>query len=878
MNQPIPPPPDFRFRLFPIIASVAALLPVCAVAQTAEPEAASLDFFEKKVRPLLVENCYGCHSADTKPSGGLRVDDRNGLLQGGNAGPAVIAGDPENSLLLQRVRHADEKKRMPRESEALSAEEIEVLATWVRDGAVWRRELLPSSIGRVRPAIDQLKTTHWAWQPLTSPAAPAVQDNAWARSEVDRFVLAALEARRLTPVADADRTTLIRRITFDLTGLPPSPEAISQFEKDPSPNAFEALVDRLLASPAFGEQWARHWLDVARYGESTGPSRNIPYPHAWKYRDYVIDAVQRDVPYDRFIQEQVAGDLLPADSKDERNRLATATGFLALGVKDVNQRFKTRFLMDNVDEQIDVVSRSVIGLTVSCARCHDHKFDPIGMKDYYSLAGIFASTDDCAGVRNKMGGGGLDYYDPSMLIRLSTEVPEAPPEQLAKLKAEVQEAQKAWDAIRGTPEGLKKAPDGKPMQRPFRLKYEKLQSELLALTDPAARGQAVHGVREGKVIADTELRIRGEAERLGPVIPRGVLTTFAVPESAAIPAGQSGRLQLAQWLTSPKNPLTARVVVNRVWSQLFGQGIVNTVDNFGSKGDVPSHPELLDYLASAFIRDGWSLKQTIRRLVLTRAYQLGSGDIAANRQADPDNRLVWRHSPRRLTAEELRDAILAGTGRLQPRPSHGSAAENLKMIEMRDNGPEARTIHVAADTALHRSLYLPLLRGVTPKALEAFDPVTQSLVTGKRDATTVPTQALFLLNAAFVREQTLAFGESIARNRDEAEAETLTLLYRLILGRLPTPEESTRASQFLADYAAAFQEGHSTTSHPVVLAEARSAGDSSAPIVSPANPDDVDRSDALAPDSAIQARDPASAAWMSLVQALFASAEFRFVR
>lgn len=420
MKTSDPPRPDFRRRLFPVISWMAALLPLSSGAWAAEPEAAPLEFFEKKVRPLLVANCYSCHSADTKPSGGLRVDDRNGLLQGGNAGPAVIAGDPGKSILLQRLVHADEKKRMPKESAALSAEEVEVFATWIRDGAVWPKERLPSSIGRVRPEMEELKSRHWAWQPLTDPAVPAVRDEAWPRSGVDRFVLAGLEARQLTPVEDADRTTLIRRITFDLTGLPPSPEAITQFENDASPNAFEALVDRLLASPAFGEQWARHWLDVARYGESTGPSRNIPYPHAWKYRDYVIDAVQRDVPYDRFIQEQIAGDLLPADSKDERDRLATATGFLALGVKDVNQRFKTRFLMDNVDEQIDVVSRSVIGLTVSCARCHDHKFDPIGMKDYYSLAGIFASTDDCAGVRNKMGGGGLDYYDPSMLIRLST--------------------------------------------------------------------------------------------------------------------------------------------------------------------------------------------------------------------------------------------------------------------------------------------------------------------------------------------------------------------------------------------------------------------------------------------------------------------------
>ncbi|RYD76459.1 MAG: DUF1553 domain-containing protein, partial [Verrucomicrobiaceae bacterium] len=459
-----------------------------------------------------------------------------------------------------------------------------------------------------------------------------------------------------------------------------------------------------LASTAFGERWGRHWLDIARYGESTGPSRNIPYPHAWKYRDYVLDAVNKDVPFNRFVQEQVAGDLLPAADNKERDRLLTATGFLALGVKDVNQRFKIRFQMDNVDEQIDTVTRSVLGLTVSCARCHDHKFDPVPTTDYYSLAGIFTSTDDRAGLRNRMGGSGLAYFDPSMLVRLSSELPPPDPEKVAKLQSQVDETKKAWDAIRGTPEGLKRAANGQPTQRPFRLKYEKAQRELMALTNA---GEAVHGVSDAKKIADTQVRIRGEAERLGPEVPRGFLTTFNVPDAPAVNPAQSGRLELARWLTSPKNPLTPRVAANRVWQHLFGDGLVTTVDNFGVKGDTPSHPELLDHLANRLVENGWSMKKLVRELVLTRSYRMGSDATPEGIALDPANRLVWRHSPRRMAAEEIRDSILAVADRLQTTPPDKAPVKELRMIEIRDNGNEAAGLLREAGRGLYRSFYLP---------------------------------------------------------------------------------------------------------------------------------------------------------------------------
>lgn len=850
-----------------------------SAADPAKADAAKLEFFEKKVRPILVGHCHACHAAETKPSGGLRVDDRHGLITGGNSGAAIVPGKASASKLIARVTQKDLKKRMPLEGQHLTDEQVAILSRWIDDGAVWPPVKLPSSLGKPKAKYDELKREHWAWQPLGNPPVPKVGNAAWAKDDIDRFVLAKLDAVKLQPVRDADRLTLIRRLTFDLTGLPPTPSEMDGFLKDASPDAVAKLVDRLLGSPAFGEHWGRHWLDVARYGESTGPSRNIPYPHAWKYRDYVIDSLNADVPFDRFLQEQIAGDLLPATNDAESNRQKIATGFLALGVKDVNQRFKERFIMDNVDEQIDAVTRSILALTVSCARCHDHKFDPIPQTDYYALAGIFTSTDNAAGVRNLMGGGGLAYYAPEMLLTLRGELPPVAGEHVEKLKAELADAKAKWDAIRGTPEGLAKAADGFPVQRPFRLKYEKLQTEYDALMDPAARGLAAHGVRDAATIADTELRVRGEAEKRGPVVPRGYLTVFSVPGAPPIPVHQSGRLELAQWLTSTKNPLTDRVAVNRVWSHLFGRGLVATVDNFGVTGDAPSHPELLDHLANRFIANGRSLKQLIRAIVLSRTYQLASDATDLHREQDPGNVWLWRHTPRRLNAEEIRDAMLATAGVLNRERPNGSPAQALKMVEMNDNGPQAAMIHTASDRSRSRSVYLPLVRGLTPRSLEAFDPVDQTLVSGYRETTTVPAQALFLLNSAFVHRQSLALAERELQHGDDQQR--LTRLYRLVLGRGPSESERARALAFVAEYESTireeFQNVRTKTSQPNQTKPATKT----APKKSeepPVDPDQVVPMAQTVVDDRAQPNDARTAAWKALVQALYASAEFRFVR
>jgi hypothetical protein len=864
---------------------------------------AKLEFFEKKVRPLLVENCYNCHSADNKAAGGLRVDDHNGLLQGGGRGKALVVGKPEESLLIKAISHTDSKLKMP-PNNRLTDEQIDILSQWIKDGAVWPALEIPDDLTANSPEYDRLRKEHWSWQPLKSTEIPALTGNAWPRDNVDRFLLSKLNDVGLAPVADADRLTLLRRVTFDLTGLPPSPAEIAAFQADQTSNALETVVDRLLQTSAFGERWGRHWLDVARFGESTGSARNLPYPHAWRYRDYVIDSLNKDKPYDQFIREQVAGDLLPAESEAQSKEQKVATGFLAIGVKDVNQRFKVRYVMDNIDEQIDTVSRSVLAVTASCARCHDHKFDPISTSEYYSLAGIFHSTDDCSGLRNKMGGGGLDYYDPKMLLVLSaaSQLDAEQEAKLAKAKQAADDARTAFETLRDSAEGDEKAPNGRPKRQVARQKWNRLQAEYMSLSDPAAFGEVAMGLRDAATVGDTEIRIRGEAEKLGPIAQRGFLKLVEFEGQPSVPADKSGRLELAHWLTSPKNPLTSRVIVNRVWHHLFGAGLVRSVDNFGITGDTPSHPELLDYLANDFVADGWSLKRLVRRLVLTRAYGLSSAATEEQLTLDPANRWVWRHSPRRLQAEELRDAMLAVAGVLDRARPTGSVAAELKVIELRNNGAEAQRMVDAGRNSRTRSVYLPLLRTLVPTSLEVFDFADQGLVTGSRDSTTVPTQALYLLNDAFVRRNSLATAETLLANSNLDDQARIEAAYLTTVGRTPSPTEVQRAQFYLAEYQSVAAEALAEEFAAVqqreqaALAEAQRPAEADEPankVVAKAggglaaaqqaaalvaNPDDVEQTEMVTTEEAVQSRDARTAAWASLVQALLGSGEFRFVR
>jgi hypothetical protein len=855
-----------------------------AAETTTREEAGTVEFFEKKVRPILVNNCYNCHSADTKAAGGLRVDDRNGLLTGGSGGPAVAPGNLEESLLVEAIAHADGAPKMPPKKK-LSEQEIAVIRAWIEAGAAWPEEKIEVAKSPANEAkYEKLRNEHWAWQPLKRATVPAVRNDAWAADDIDRFILAGLERAGLAPTGDADPRELIRRLSFDLTGLPPTPEEVEAFVADDSENAYENLVDRLLASPAFGERWGRHWLDVARYGESTGASRNLPMPHAWRYRDYVIDSFNADKPFDEFVREQIAGDLLTAETDADRQENLIATGFLAIGVKDVNQRFKVRFDMDNVDEQIDAVSRAFMATTVSCARCHDHKFDPIPTKDYYALAGIFTSTDLNAGLRNKMGGGGLDYYDTQRLILLDKGAAKADDaastEKLGKLKKEVAQAKAEFERVRDSAEASEKAPDGRTKLVVARQAFRKKQAELALLNDPAANGARIAlGVTDKAKPSDTEIRLRGEAEKLGPVVTRGFLTAFEVPGTQPVNRSQSGRKELAEWIASSANPLTARVAVNRAWQHLFGQGLVRSVDNFGMTGDKPSHPELLDHLAGRFIADGWSLKRLVRTIVTTRAYRLSAEEISANVQADPENRLIWRHSPRRLEAEEIRDGILAAAGVLDRKRPAGSPSHSLEVSELPNNGQKAREIRQAARQSTARSVYLPLLRGVVPETLEAFDFVEQGMVTGSRSVTTVPTQALFMMNDPFVRESAKKLADRLAAEVPADDRVRIERAYEMTLGRTPAPSEIDRAASFVEEFSASWpvlnEEIEPEKQKPEV-AKAKPA-ESARPAV-PVNPDEVITQDAPAEEVRIRYSDTRTAALAHFVQALYASAEFRYVR
>jgi cytochrome c553 len=807
-----------------------AAKPSTAQPSTAKPTAAGLEFFEAKIRPVLVAKCYECHSADSKElKGNLAVDTRNGLLKGGDSGAAVVPGNVKASVLIEAIRR--EGSEMPPD-ETLSASVIADFEKWIEMGAPDPRD----GKANVRK-IDLVEgRKHWAFQPVGKPTPPKVADAAWPKSEIDRFLLAALEAKDLKPVADADPVTWLRRVSLDLVGLQPTPAEIDSFVAAVAADrekAYAAVVDRLLASPHFGERWGRHWLDVARYAESTGKERNILFPTAFRYRDYVIDSLNADMPYDRFITEQVAGDLLPAETPEERNRLRVATGFLALGPKGINGRDQELFRLDTADDQIDVVGRAVMATTISCARCHDHKFDPIPQTDYYALAGIFRSTETMAGVRLRTNAYVGDLMLPLEPTSTSAQsaVEVASNEGSKKKSAANDERQKMQARLTSIENELltlrnqrKKLKDRSKKAAELRANIAQLVSERDELasalsttttgttttgTKPNPKkpgkngdGKPVNfdlvaiGVREEKP-TDVAVRIRGEVDQLGPVVPRGFLSVLKSPTTPKLNDKQSGRLELAHWLTQKENPLTARVLANRIWFHLFGTGLVETVDNFGVLGKTPTNPELLDYLAGYVMDHGWSVKQTIRAVVLSRAYQLSSDHNDANYAVDPGNTLVWRMNRRRLDAEVIRDTALAASGTLaldRPAPA----------IDPKENGEIGRNVRGGGQRGPdpHRSVYLPARRGLTNEMLDLFDAADSNLVVGQRDVTTVATQALFMLNSPFVLEQADATAERLRREAASAGLdERVALLYRWILARPATDREIARGVEFVRESA-----------------------------------------------------------------------------
>ena len=800
-----------------------------ATKQAAKPTATQLTFFETKIRPLLVAKCYACHSAKAKAvKGGLLLDSRNGWVTGGESGTAVVPGKPGESLLIEAVKY--EGLEMP-PKEKLTANQVTDLVRWVEMGAPDPREGDTASLIRREINIEEGRR-FWAFQPPRAALLPDIENRKWPASPIDHFILARIEAAGIAPVADADKATLARRLYFDLIGLPPTPGQLDRFLADQRPQAIPALVDQLLESPHFGQRWARHWLDIARFAESTGMERNYTFPHAWRYRDYVIDAFNNDLPFDQFVREQVAGDLMKAKSPGERNRLKIATAFLAMGPKSLNERNKAIFRMDIVDEQIDITTRAVMGLTVSCARCHDHKFDPFPTEDYYALAGIFRSTETLYGTAGGQGNrqpGKLAALEPiaaaarkpqqATAKKTTSSKPTKTPaagnaKRIKQLTAQLSTTRKELKAARSklTQAQLKNKKKTNQALRSFRVRIKQLNRQLQQEKKPGGKrkgrgpakptGPVAMGVREGSP-ADCRIHIRGNVRTLGDSVARGYLQVVKIDGAQAINSTNSGRLELAAWLTHRDNPLTARVMANRVWYHLTGRGLVTTLDNFGAMGQRPSHPELLDHLAIQFRENGWSIKSLVRSIVLSRTYQLSSHSTAAGTSADPDNSLLWRMNHRRLDAEAIRDAMLAATGQLDPKPRLKSAVATIGDVNIGRNANVNRRLN---ELNRNRSVYLPIVRNRLPEMLRLFDFAEPSIIVGRREVTTVPTQALFLLNSKFVLELSDQMARKLLASQNN-ESARLRLAYRLTLSRTPSEAELTAARELLEDTIASLPDG-----------------------------------------------------------------------
>ncbi len=952
------------------------VLLLCATASARAAEPAETQFFEQKIRPVLVKHCYKCHSAEAKKlRGNLRLDTREGVLKGGDSGAVLVPGKPTESLIIKALRH--DGLEMP-PTEKLPDAVVADFERWVQMGAPDPR--LGERLGdqraaeSMKPRVVDIEEGRkfWAFQPPRRHPLPQVKDASWPHGDIDRFILAALEARGLKPARDADQATLIRRATIDLTGLPPTPEEIDAFVKDASHDAFDKLVDRLLASPHFGERWGRHWLDVARYADSNGKDENLTYHEAFRYRDYVIDSFNRDKPFDRFVMEQIAGDLMSLesgvrspeskerlasdsglqtpDSRLRRDELLTATGFLVVGPKVLADRDFVKRKMDVVDEQVDTVGKAFLGLTLGCARCHDHKFDPIPTKDYYALAGIFSSTRTLDGIKlgNAVVSGWmlrpLDGEEGAKQLAAQKEHQKkltALADQIKKVKAELKTHEDkasmrvpgklvgitvddkqaklvgVWkpstyarpyvgegyihddkagkgeksvaftpklpkageyevyisytaskgratntpvtirsadgektvhvnqeetpkldglfrsvgkyrfeagttgsvtisnkgttghvivDAVRFVPAGAladdKEMAMGVPdeVRREVAAVQDKLtkleadEKELKAAAPPAPK--LVMAVRDEDKIEDLRINVRGNPHQLGEETPRGFLTvvTPGADASGSLPADQSGRLQLARWLVDRSNPLTPRVMVNRVWKHLFGEGLVRSVDNFGLQGERPSHPELLDYLALRFMEEGWSVKKLIRTIMLSRVYWLACVNDPKALKIDVENRLLWRANRRRVDAEVIRDSILLVSGQLDRSPG-GPVVSHLGERAI-DNDSKGG---VPTDADRRRSVYLPIIRNDVPQIFEVFDFADPEVTTGKRDATTVATQALFLMNSPFVLEQARQTAQRLLALPGD-DAARVNDLYRRALGRSPTERETAGVLAFMMEF------------------------------------------------------------------------------
>ncbi|MGB7345419.1 MAG: DUF1553 domain-containing protein [Pirellulaceae bacterium] len=1079
-----------------IATLMLAMLTAAVVDAADEDHAAGLEIFEKHVRPTLVRECIRCHG-DKKQQGGLRLDTAALLAKGGDSGDAISIDDPSQSHLIRAIRYEDPALEMPPRGKLPQAT-IAAFEKWIELGAPDPRNKTPteSSSTQGGPPTIEVGRKFWSFQPIASPRPPSVADTAWARTTIDQFVLARIEQAGMSVVDDARPHVLARRAYYDLTGLPPTPAELHAFVKDPSPNAYENLIDRLLDSPKFGERWGRHWLDVVRFAQSSGGGRTLLFPNAWRYRDYVIDSLNRDLPFDKFIREQIAGDLLEADDWQDKSRKLVATAYLLLGPTNYELQDKDVLEMDVVDEQLDTIGKSFLGMTIGCARCHDHKFDPIPAEDYYALAGILRSTkamihsnvstwnkvelpvspeddrllrekekqiavlessikqktaelerlggmpteesstqhrnlpsssiagivvDDAAAElvgqwtpstsagpyvdgkyihdgtadkgnksatfrpdlpregsydvrvvyspfnnratsvpvhihhaagesvvrinqkqRPQINGAftsvGVFHFDPEQdphvvistedttdgvviadaVVFVPTDLPPLPtPDQVdiaANIPFVVQDASKLdgivvddtqavlvgqWKHSVHTPpfvgasyqhdlkeskgeksatftptlpsdgiyevriahntnvrrangvpvtvrhadgEAVVKIDEGTeaPIDKLFRSvgefkfvagrsgsvtigtegtdgKYviidavqfipvgdqakirderrkrvakeiSKLNGQLTTLQNEGPHRPTAMVTGDDSDAGDIPLAIRGVVHNKGPIVPRGVLQVASSVPRPAIAPGESGRRELADWIANPNNPLTSRVIVNRAWHWLFGRGIVESVDNFGSMGSMPTHPQLLDHLATQFVENDWSIKQLIREIMLSHVYQLGTDTHAENEMIDPDNKLLWRMNRKRLRAEDFRDTLLYVAGTLDESAGGPNVAE----------GTNSEYGYQFLST--RRSVYVPVFRNTLPQMFEAFDFADPNIQRGRRTSSTIAPQALLLMNHPDVIKQTRLAANRLLENGAMSDLQLVQTAYLQVLCRDPSDEELRLASEFLRDF------------------------------------------------------------------------------
>ena len=788
---------SIRFSAFAVLLCVSNQLN----AQEERPQNAR--FFESKIRPAFVKHCYECHSnRQGENEGGLTLDSRDGVRRGGDRGPALLPGQPDQSLLIRAITHADPDLAMPPD-EKLPSSTIADFKKWIADGALDPRIAEPEKTREVDQTASQ---NHWAYQKIQPVPPPTSSNSTWPLRPTDAFILSNLEANSIEPSRDASPSVLLRRIYFDLIGLPPTPTErqtfLSQVEQSGIDAALASEVDRLLSLSQFGERWGRHWLDVARYAESSGKESNLTFPHAWRYRDYVIDSFNDDKPYDQFITEQIAGDLLPAASGRQRAEQLIATGFLAIGPKSLNEMNPRQFEADLVDEQIDTLTRSILATSVACARCHDHKSDPFDMEDYYALAGIFYSSDtrfgSSIGPESQITS---DFITLPSLPSISIPNRSFVGREYQKLNDRVSELkwEKRLRFMRAITARFTGDQPGKyySLQDALRIRWSLggLDAKLKTVDERGRALPLAMGVVESRSPRNVALLRRGELSMPGEIVKRRFPKAIVTNRRFNVPPHQSGRLQLAEWITDPGNPLTSRVIVNRVWQHLFGDGLVSTVDNFGTDGQPPSHPDLLDHLANQFVQESWSVKSLIRELVLSRTYRQCSEYREDAFRQDPENRWLWRANKRRLDAEVIRDAALYVAGRLDQTRPDASLVAKIGNRPVSIIGFDKR-VAKDLDGKSYRSVYLPVIRDRLPDAIALFDGAEPSLVTGKRETTNVPLQSLFLMNSSFARQQSESLAERVLRET-ESTTDRIKLAVDRCYSRIPDEHEMQVALRFL---------------------------------------------------------------------------------